>query len=289
MNSPQQTSTSRILDELRNNLLIITGSALVALGVVLFLAPNNIATGGSPGLAILLHHLSNLTIGSLMLLINIPLLLGGIKYLGKAFAVRTVISIVVTAGFVDLFREVLHLSPVSSDLLLATLFGGIIIGIGVGLILRGNGSAGGSTIIARIVSSRTRIKPGRVILLVDVLIIIAAAFVFNGIEPSLWSLISIYVTSKCIDIVVTGGPSEKIVHIVTDEVELLCRQIQEQLGPHGTVITGHGLQKHEEKTMIFVVVDNSRLALLGNLIRQHDPNAFMVVMEASEMLGRGHL
>ncbi len=274
--------------ELKNGLYITVGTALIGFGVVLFLAPNKVATGGTPGMAILLHYLTGLSIGTLMLAVNIPLLLIGMKYLGKRFGIRTVISIFLTSGFVDLFNLVLRLKPASNELLLASLFGGVVIGIGVGLVLRGNSSAGGSTIIARLAADRFGIKPGQTILAVDMLIIVSSALVFNGIEPSLWSLISIYVTSRCIDMVLTGAPSEKVVHIASNRVDSLAPLLTEHLGPHGTILSGSGLQKGQTKTMIFVVVEARRITLLRDLIHQNDPDAFMVVMEASEMLGRGH-
>lgn len=275
--------------ELKNGTYIAGGTWLVALGVVLFLVPNRVATGGTPGMAILLSHLvPQVSLGSLMLAINVPLLLAGMKYLGKGFGVRTIVAICLVSFFVDLFRLVFPLQPVSHDLLLATLFGGVIIGIGVGLILRGNSSVGGSTIIARILAARFGVKPGHTILAIDASIIVGSALVFNGIEPSLWSLISIYVTSRCINIILTGGPSEKVVHIVSNKEQLLSRKIVEHLGPHGTILSGRGLQAAEEKTMIFVVVDSSRITVLRDIISHNDPDAFMIVMEASEMLGRGH-
>ncbi|WP_217909527.1 YitT family protein [Desulfosediminicola flagellatus] len=275
--------------ELANFSYMIFGSLCIALGVVLFLAPNNIATGGAPGMAILLSHMfESISLGTLMLIINVPLLLIGMKYLGKSFGIRTVVSIFLVALFVDLFSIVIKLEPVSHEMLLATLFGGVIIGIGVGCILRGHSSAGGSTVIARILAARFNIKPGHTILAIDALIISSSAFVFNGIEQSLWSLISIYVTSRCIDIILTGGPSEKVVHIVSNRVELLADKITTYLGPNGTILSGTGLQKSEEKTMIFVVVESSRITILRDIIHNNDPNAFMIVMDASEMLGRGH-
>ncbi len=274
--------------ELKNALFILLGSVCLALGIVLFLVPNRIATGGTPGIAILLNHLLNLPTGTLMVAINAPLLLAGIKYLGKTFALRTLICIVLCSVLVDFFTEILQLSALSNDTMLATLYGGIAVGIGVGLILKGNASAGGSTIIARIVSSRTRIKPGQVILFLDLAIIFSSAFVFNDIERSLWSLISIYVTSRCIDTILTGAPSEKIVHIVSDQVEPLSQAIIEQLGEQGTILRGTGLKKGQDKTMIFVVVEARSINVLRDIVHNSDPDAFMVVMEASEMLGRGH-
>jgi len=274
--------------ELKNASFILFGSLALALGVVLFLQPNRIATGGTPGMAILLHFLINLPTGTLMLAINAPLLLAGGKFLGKSFAIRTVAAIILTSLLVDLFGVILQLPPLSSNTLLATLYGGISIGVGVGLILKGNASAGGSTIIARIVSSRSRIKPGQVIFSIDALIIGASGLVFQDIERALWSFISIYVTSRCIDMVLTGSPSEKIVHIVSNRIDQLRQPIIDQLGSSGTILCGNGLQQGQPKTMLFIVVEARRITVLRDIIRSNDPDAFMVVMEAAEMLGRGH-
>jgi len=274
--------------ELRNGLLICLGSTFLALGVVLFLAPNRIATGGTPGMAILLHFLVDLPIGSLMVAINLPLLLAGWRLLGRAFALRTVAAVLLMSLQIDLFSEVLKLEALSHNILLATLYGGITVGLGVGLILRGNASAGGSTIIARIVSSRSRVKPGQVIFSLDLLIVLSTAAVFRSIEPALWSLIGIYVTAKCIDTILTGAPTEKVVHIATGHPAELSAQLLLQLGQHGTILTGTGLHRDQEKTLIFVTVEARRIGLLRDIIRQSDPDAFMVVMDAAEMLGRGH-
>ena len=274
--------------EIRNILYISSGSLILALGIILFLAPNRIATGGTPGMAILLSYVINLPIGSLILLINLPLLLAGGNMLGKAFATRSVVAIVLTSVFIDLFTQFIHLQPLSQELLLATLYGGIGVGVGVGLILRGNASAGGTTIIARVVAARSNYKPGQVILFFDIFIIVASGFVFQNIERALWSMISIYVTAKCIDMILTGTLSEKIVHIATNQAELLSRKIIEQLGQQGTILSGTGLHKDEQKTLIFVTVDARQIGLLRDIIRNNDPDAFMVVMDAAEMLGRGH-
>lgn len=277
-----------LFSELKNAAYLSLGSAALALGIVLFLLPNKIATGGTPGMAILLHYLTDIPTGVLMVAINVPLLLVGGRYLGGLFAGRTILTILLSSFLVDLLSEQLHLNALSDNLLLATLYGGISVGVGVGLILRGNASAGGSTAIARIVSSRSTIKPGQVILAIDMLIIVSSGVVFQDIERALWSLISIYVTARCIDMVLTGAPSEKIVHIVSDQPEKLSRKISEALGGSGTILSGTGLDPKQKKTMIFVTVEARRITLLRDIIRNNDPEAFMVVMEASEMLGRGH-
>jgi len=275
-------------EELKNFINMITGTLALALGVVLFFLSNNITTGGTPGIALLLHHLSGLSMGTIVILVNIPLLLMGMKYLGKLFAVRTVISIVLLSIFIDLFSLYLKIDSITNNILLASVFGGIFIGIGVGLIMRGNSSAGGSTIIARIISSQTEIKPGQVILFIDFLIIAGSIYVFRDVDKALWSIMSIYITSKCIDRMLSGAPTTKVVHISTLHAQTLCSVITEQLGRQGTILKGTGLSNEKDKEIIFIVVELKKLRTLRDIIQQNDPDAFMIVMEASEMLGRGH-
>jgi len=187
-------SKSRI--ELYNYIFIIVGSFITALGVVGFLVPNKIATGGTAGLSIVLHHLFSLPTGILMILINIPLLSVSVKYLGKRFAFRTVIAIIAISLFIDLLAEIIHFPTLSNDTLLATIYGGIGIGIGLGLIFKGDASAGGGTIIAKIITSKIDIKAGNVILALDTIVVIAAGIVFKNIELALWSMISIFVSQN---------------------------------------------------------------------------------------------
>jgi uncharacterized membrane-anchored protein YitT (DUF2179 family) len=196
----------KIKTELVNYSFIILGSFVMALGVVGFLSPNRIATGGTAGLAIVLHHVINLPIGVLMALVNIPLLLVGLKYLGKRFAIKTIFCIGFIVLFVDALSQWIHLQSLSSNLMLATLYGGVTIGIGLGLIFKGGASAGGGTILAKIISAQIHIlKTSTVILILDALVVASAGFVFHSIELALWSLISIYVGSKLIDLILVGG------------------------------------------------------------------------------------
>lgn len=274
--------------ELKNYLYITIGSMLLSLGVVLFFISNSITTGGSPGFALLLHHLTGFSVGSMMLALNIPLLIMGIKYLGKSFALRTIVTIILTSFMVDFLVKFLHVEGITDNIFLASVFGGIFIGIGVGLILQGNSSAGGSTIIAKIVCANSELKPGQVILFLDFLIVMSSIYIFNDVEKALWSIISIYITSRCIDMLLSAGPSKKIVHLVTNKSELLSKKIIETLGDNGSIIKGTGLHVKEEKTIIFIIVKLSKLRILREIIELNDPDAFMVVMDSSELLGRGH-
>lgn len=271
--------------EIKNYIFIFFGSAFLAMGMVGFLVPNKIATGGIAGLSIIFHHLFELPTGLILALVNIPLLLVSVKYLGKKFAVRTIIAIGLTAIMVDFFAEGLGFPSLSSHKLLATLYGGVAVGVGLGLIFKGDASAGAGTILAKIVNEKTGIKTGYVILVLDAVVVVLAGVVFTDIELALWSLISIYVASKLIDMILTGRQHEKIVHIATKDLELLSDKIAEELYLRGTILSGKDLSLGTDKNIIMIVVETNRLNALKNLVQEFDPNAFMVVMEASELLG----
>lgn len=274
--------------EIKNYIFIALGSLFLSFGVVLFFIPNALVTGGTSGMAILLHYLLDFPTGVMMVAVNAPLLALGAKYLGKAFTVRSVVTIVLSSVFIDFLNEFLHVNALTKDVILASVFGGVSIGIGLGFVLSGNASAGGSTILAKIIASKTTIKASTVILAIDVMIIVSIALIFKNIDLALWSLVSIYISAKSIDMFLSRGPSKKVVHIVSSKTKLLCQKISEELGPDGTIMEGQGMVEHEAKKMIFLVVENRRIPRLREIIKSNDHEAFMVVMEASELLGRGH-
>ena len=275
-------------DEIINYTFIISGTFILALAVVGFFLPNQIITGGTAGLALLLHYITPLTIGSLIALINLPLLILGSRYLGKMFAIRTVITIVLISLFVDFLAQIVKLEPFILDTILSSIFGGIFIGVGLALVIKGNSSAGGSTIVARIISSKTEIKPAQVILVIDTVIILSALFILEDRTKILWSVISIYITSKVIDYILTGSLNKKVVYLVTQKTEELKKLITDELGPEGTIIKGDGLFEGQEKKMILIVVEVTKLQRLRQMVRETDPEGFLIITEASEMLGRGN-
>lgn len=274
--------------EVQNYAFIIVGSIVLALSVVGFFSPNKIITGGTAGLSLLLHYITLLSIGTLIAAVNLPLLILGWKYLGKMFAIRTVITIMLISILIDVADKVMHLQPFIQDITLGSIFGGIFIGIGLALVIKGNSSAGGSTIIARIVASKSEIKPGVVIMVIDTLIILSSLFVFDDTARVLWSIISIYITSKIIDTILTGRLNKKVVYLVTNKTEELKSLITEELGPEGTILKGDGLFEGQEKRMILIVVEVGKLQQLRQMVKQADPDGFLIITEATEMLGRGH-
>jgi uncharacterized membrane-anchored protein YitT (DUF2179 family) len=273
--------------EVINYLFILLGSAVMAFGIVGFLSPNHIATGGTAGLAIVLNHVFHLSIGTWMALINIPLLLITLKSLGKRFAIKTIVCIAAIVVLVDFFAKVIQLPALSANLMLATLYGGVTIGVGLGLIFKGGASAGGASILAKLFNEKFGIKSSTVILILDAIIVASAGFVFHSIELALWSLISIYVASKLIDTILVGAQSQKIVHISSiKNLHELSKIISDNLGISGTIIKGNDLQISEYKDIIFIMIDKNRLNELKQIVLQYDKDVKMVVMEATEILGK---
>ena len=276
----------RMKKEFVNYFFIIIGSFTLSLGVVGFLSPNQIATGGTAGLAIILNSVFDLPIGILFIIINIPLLAIGLKFIGRPFAVKTVIAIALMTLFIDLLKEFIEIKNLSNDSLLATLYGGVLVGIGLGFIFKGGGSAGGGTIIAKIVATKSDLKPGSVILILDSLVILLSALVFNSLELALWSLISIFTTSKLVDLVLTGRSNEKLVHISSfKELSTLGILIHEQLGIKGTLVKGNDLSGIEKKDVIYIVVNSNRINMIKQLVNSYDKNARMIITETKEILG----
>ncbi|MBL7889559.1 MAG: YitT family protein [Bacteroidia bacterium] len=273
--------------EVLNYASIMLGSLIMAFGVVAFLSPNHIATGGTAGLAIVLNSVFNLPVGVLMALINVPLLAFGLKYLGRKFAIKTVFCILAIVVFVDVLAHIIHLPALSNNLMLATLYGGVTVGVGLGLIFKGGASAGGGSIIAKIIAANSNLKTSTVVLILDALVVVSASIVFKSIELALWSLISIYVTSRLIDTVLVGVQGQKIVHISSSKnLTELSTLISSELGVSGTIVKGNDLGVNEYKDIIFIMIDKNRLNSLKQLVSNYDPNVKMIVMEATEVLGK---
>ena len=274
--------------ELLRYIYITIGATLLAIGVVMFLIPNQIVSGGTPGISILINHFTGVPAGMLMFIINIPLVLMSIKYIGKGFTVRTIFSIATSSFMVDLFREILHVSAWTNEPILASIFGGISIGLGLGFIIAGNASAGGPSIVARIIADKMHWKQGNVIIALDILIVMSAGVVFASVESALWSLISVYTTARSMDILISGRPTEKVIHISSKKVELLSEHIIRKFGKEGIILSGLGFDQVEDRKLLMLVIENGKLPALRAMMEKYDPDGFLVIIEASEFLGRGH-
>ncbi|KLE08489.1 YitT family protein [Aliarcobacter butzleri] len=273
---------------LKQYIFIVLGSLAMAFGTVSFLSPNQIITGGGVGISLLLHALfPQITLGIFMAIVSIPFLIMSYIYFGKYYLFKTFIVVILLSTFTDVLKEVLHVKSMTNDILLAAIFGGIFIGLGVGFVIKGRASTGSTSVVGEIVAKKTKYKAAEVLLAIDATIMFASVFVYNDINKSLYSMISVYVGIRVIDMILTGRPSKKIVNIVSNNVEVLKEQIRERIEEHGTILTGIGLHQGQNKTIIYVTVEASKIDLLKNLISKYDPDAFMIITEASEFLGRG--
>ncbi len=275
--------------DIKQYILIILGAFSLSFGTVSFLSPNEIITGGGVGISLLIHSLfPSITLGIIMAFVSVPFLVLSYVYYGKYYLFKTFIVVILLSTFTDILKEFFQIKAITHDILLAAIFGGIFIGLGVGLIIKGRASTGSTSVIGEIVAKKTKYKAAEVLLAIDATIMFASIFVYNNIEKSLYSTLSVYIGIRVIDIILTGRPSKKIVNIVSNNVEILKEQIRVKIEEHGTVLTGVGLHRNQEKTVIFVTVEASKIDLLKNLIREYDPDAFMIITEASEFLGRGN-
>ncbi|WP_295056041.1 YitT family protein [Sulfuricurvum sp.] len=272
-----------INDVLKKYIFIFIGASSLALGVVLFLIPNHIVAGGTPGISILINYFTGIPAGMLMFLINIPLVLMSMKYISREFAVRTIFSIIVSSSVVDILREYFHVTAWTSDPFLASIFGGIAIGLGLGFIIAGNASAGGPSIVARYIADRMHWKQNNVIIVLDFMIVIAAGIAFARIESALFSLIVVYATAQGLNTILSGRPSKKVVHIFSKNAKSLRDHVIKTLGKNEVIFEGVSSNPYENEQLLMLIVDNNKIRLIREIVKEQDKEGFLVVIEASEL------
>jgi uncharacterized membrane-anchored protein YitT (DUF2179 family) len=279
--------------------LIVIGSFILAAGFVFFINPYNIVPGGVYGIGIVVHHLSKgwfsfwptgIPIGLFGLVLNIPLTIIGIKVLGPRFGVKTVIGFVLTSVFMDLLTMAVGENDplgLANDIFMGCVFGGVMIGFGLGLIFKSKATSGGSDIVAMVIAKYTRMPLGQLMIYVDSAIVLFGLLVFQDWKIPLYSWIVIFVTGKVIDITMQGVSYDKTLFIVSKEFELIRDKIINDLNRGGTYIPGKGMFNNADKTIIFTVLNRRELAILEEYIHQIDPKAFVTVVDANEILGEG--
>lgn len=279
----------RFLNKLKGNepvigyVYIVLGCAIGGAAYPLFLVPNGIAPGGLTGVATVLNYLFGAPVGLTSMLLNVPLFLMGYKLLGGGFAFRSLIATVLFSLFIDLFK----FPPLTDDVLLAAVYGAIMLGVGLGLILRGGATTGGSDMIAKLVNHRLPfVTVGLVIMLVDCLVIVLAAFTMST-RAALYSLICIFVSAKVIDLVLAGMGSAKMCFVVSSESEKICSRIMEEMERGVTILPAIGGYTGRETQALISVVDQKEVVTLKRIVRETDKRAFMFITDTHETLGEG--
>ncbi len=268
--------------------LIIAGSFIMAAGYVYFISPYKIAPGGVYGIAIVLHHVFGFPTGITALIIDIPLTILGIKILGPRFGWKTILGFISLALFVDLLSYFQGDIPlVEGDALLSAIFGGVLIGVGLGLIFKSKATSGGSDIIAMILRKYTQLPVGKLIIYVDSVIVLVGLVAFKDWKIPLYSWIVIYIIGNVVDLIVEGTNYDKSLFIISDKYEEIKNKILNDLQRGGTLLDGKGMYGNEDKKIIFTVVSRRELSILKDYIKEIDPNAFLTVINAHEILGQG--
>jgi len=274
---------------IRDYALLVAGALLQALGLRLFLVPARLASGGVSGISQLINHYTGWPIGLMVFIGNVPLFLIGWRFLGgKRFALRTAVAVVSYSLFVDLLL-LLPFFPntgLTDDLFLNSLYGAVVSGIGYGLVYRGQGTSGGSDILARILNHWRGISMSQSYLAVDGLVILAAGFIFTW-KNALYALVTLYISGIVAETTLEGTGAVRTAMIVTAQPEPVARQILECLERGVTVIPGKGAYTGVQRTVLYCVVNRSQVAQLKAIVQEADPQAFMVIGQAHEALGEG--
>jgi uncharacterized membrane-anchored protein YitT (DUF2179 family) len=268
--------------------LILIGTFIMAAGFVLFISPYKLAPGGVYGIAIILHHLFGLPIGLTALAMDIPLTLIGIRVIGPRFGAKTIVGFLSTSVWVSLLEWMYGYEPlVENDALLSAIFGGVLIGAGLGLVFKSRATSGGSDIIAMIIAKYTHLPLGQLLIMVDSIIVLLGLAAFGKWEIPLYSWIVIFISGKIIDVVLQGLDYDKTLFIISEKYEEIQKKILTDLNRGGTVINGKGMYNGQDKSIIFTVVNRRELAILKDFIHRIDPKAFLTVINAHEILGEG--
>lgn len=266
---------------LHRALLIMIGAILVAVALEIFLVPNKIIDGGITGISIIAAHISGIPLGAFLFFLNLPFLVIGYKQMGKTFAISTLFGVTVLSISASLLHPVPRLT---NDPLLASVFGGIILGIGVGLVLRYGGSLDGTEIVAVLINKKSPFSVGEIVMFINLFILSSAGFVF-GWNHAMYSLIAYYIAFKMIDLTIEGFQESKSVWIISDLYQQLGDAIVARLGRGVTYLKGEGGYTGDDKKVIFCVITRLEEAKLKSIVEELDPSAFLAVANIHDVSG----
>ncbi|HLV97632.1 MAG TPA: YitT family protein [Ktedonobacterales bacterium] len=266
-------------------LVITVGVVIFNLSLDWFLIPNQIAAGGLSGVAVLLNAQLGWPVGPVFLALNVPLFLAGWRFLGGgAFVRRTLYATVLVGALVDPMAALAK--PLTHDAVLATVYGGLVGGFGIGLVYRYRGSTGGTDIIALLVNRFTGISVGLGQLLADGLIVLASGIVLN-LQLALYALIAIYLSTKVLDGVLEGFSNMRLAHIISDDPEPIIRAVLFKLNRGATILEGRGAYTRQERQIVLVAITQREISQLKEIVAEVDPEAFIIIGNAAEVLGHG--
>ena len=266
---------------IKKYLLLTLGAIVYAAGLETFFVPNNRIAGGIVGVSMMISYLTDTPLSVFVVLLNIPFLYLGYKQIGKTFTISTLYSIVVLALAIQYF----HTTPnITYDIFLATIFGGIVVGLGVGMIIRYGGSVDGTEIVAIISDRKTELSVGETVMIINLFILSSAGLVF-GWERAMYSLIAYFIAYKVMDLVISGLEESKGVMIVSDKSDDLAETLLARLGRGVTILHGEGAYTNEPKRILYTVVTRLEVAKLKAIVKEKDPSAFLSIYNINDVVG----
>ncbi|MGZ5479071.1 MAG: YitT family protein [Candidatus Aminicenantales bacterium] len=275
------------MEKTKNALLILLGCIINGLAYALFLIPHHFVPGGVSGIAIILNYFSALPVGALILVLNVPVFLLGLKTMGKKYVLNSLAGMVVSSVFIDLFNKVLKLPSATDNPVLASIYGGVMLGVGLGIVFRGRASTGGSDIIGMILSKYTGMSLGYGIMITDFVVISASGFALHSLEAPLYGYLVLFLSTKVIDMVLEGWNYSKLVIITSTRTDEIADFILRGLDRSGTALRSRSLYLNREGELILTVIHRKQLADLRNFIKKTDPEAFVIINDTYDVLGKG--
>jgi uncharacterized membrane-anchored protein YitT (DUF2179 family) len=266
---------------IQRGIAILIGAIIAATGLEIFLVPNSVIDGGITGISIMLSHITHLPLGVFIFVLNLPFFFIGRKQIGKTFAISTLFGILVLSIFTSLFTPV---PAFTENIFLATVFGGILIGAGAGIVMRYGGAMDGTEILSILFSKKLPFSVGEIIMFMNVFILGVAGFVFSW-DRSLYSIIAYIIATKTIDTVVKGFDDSKSIIIISDKHKEVGEAILNRLGRGVTYLSGEGAYTEDEKKVIFCIINRLEEAKLNTILEEVDRNAFLAVGDIAEVRG----
>lgn len=271
-------------------LCITLGALLYAVSISLFLNPNQMAPGGVSGIAIILKEVFPMLpgVGMLILIINIPIMILGIWKFGIKFILSTLYTLIVSSTMIDIFPIILKMDAITKEPILAAIIGGALLGMSIGIMFRLETTTGGMDIIIKIIrQKKPHLKTGQLFLIIDFFVLIASALAFRNIEVALFAAIAIYVSSIVMDKTLYGGDQATLIYIISERRKMIAVRMLEELDLGVTLVQGMGAYSNEHTEVIMCAMRKQNLVKVRNIVKETDPDAFMIVSSANEVFGEG--
>lgn len=283
---PNKNELAQKIKSFKKYIYIIIGSVIYSLGVSGFLNPNLLAPGGITGISIILGELLKIETGTLILILNVPLLLLGFWKFGFRFLTSTVVSIALISVMTNIFAT---LGSFTKDLFLAAVWGSVCTALGVGMVLKAGATTGGTDIIVRILRKKIpHLKTGFLYLCTDILVVLASGFAFGQWERAMYAAVTVFLTSQVLDLVLYGRDEAKMLIIISGRAEQIAERLMAEIEVGVTYLQGEGAFSYKEKKVILCVVKKTKAPKAEEIIKEEDRESFMIVATAKEVYGEGY-